>query len=429
MAPTKCFTLIALLAASVHAAPPYEPVVTQIPDGQVQVQWKPQSISTPPVRSQRPSSSSSSLPPDAATVVGTINSQVVTETFIPSTLPQYSSIPKTTVTSLDSRQSPMTLVVESGLAWVPLSQDGNGPQLPAPTTAPTALDSSTVSAQGQDSGTIDLNSTMVSRSDGSSEASTTSGATVDGILPSTSQEPTSTSSSQWYDEILATSIPYNTEYHELTAKAPTRAKEQTSTPNNPDIPTTTPVVSPTSGPSVSGTKPTTSTNLGVGSSQIQSSVSEPGLNPTGDNNAGSQSSSGLLESSSSSQLQDVPITSPANLDPANQPTSAQAVPGVSDIPDGNPASQQTEPSGVFPLPANQEPEPTTTPAIVPPDGDPAPQPTIPPGVFPPDKAQTVITEGSITATFTKEVYPNYSQLQGPTIITTSATFTGVDEIP
>ena len=211
MASTKSFTMIALLAASVRAAPP-RAFVTQIPDGQVQVQWQQQSISTATVHSRGPAtlqrnpassstiselnipssavpySSSSSLLQHAATVVRTINSQDVIETFIPLALPQYSNVSKTTVTSLNSRKSPATLVVESSVAWVPFSHIGSAPHIPAPTTAPITLETSHVSMQSQISGNEDLGSMVVSGYDEASKFSTSNGDQLDATLFSASQE-------------------------------------------------------------------------------------------------------------------------------------------------------------------------------------------------------------------------------------------------
>lgn len=99
-------------------------------------------IPPPSVPPGQPSSPASSVPlPSGATVVtATIGSSIITETFIPTTVPGYASLASTITTStLNAQSSPITFLIgPGGIEWTPFNLPSGSPGIPPPTVLPVA---------------------------------------------------------------------------------------------------------------------------------------------------------------------------------------------------------------------------------------------------------------------------------------------------
>ena len=85
------------------------------------------------------------LPAGATVVTATINSQIIIETFVPTTLLEYSTISAEWSTSIeDTRGSSVPLVIGSGgLIWTPVGQPSADFDIPLPTKPPSNADAMT----------------------------------------------------------------------------------------------------------------------------------------------------------------------------------------------------------------------------------------------------------------------------------------------
>lgn len=130
------------------------------------------------------SASTIPLPSDEILVTGTINSQAVTQTFVPFTNSQYSTLQSiTTIQTLNSQSSSILVVAApGGVGWTPLDLPPSEAALPAPTILP-SISSGT-------SSTNVLSSRRSSISGTSSSLSPTPGSTTPVNLPQTSSSTT-----------------------------------------------------------------------------------------------------------------------------------------------------------------------------------------------------------------------------------------------
>ncbi|KAI4126334.1 MAG: hypothetical protein LQ338_003811, partial [Usnochroma carphineum] len=128
--------------ASGSTLPASQPPASQPPASQPPASQPP--ASQPPA-SQPPASESTNLalqplPTGATVVVATINSQVISETFVPTTNPQFVSL-TTTLSTFSTNSLGSTISYEigpGGVEWQPLtpSSGTNNPDLPPPTVLP-----------------------------------------------------------------------------------------------------------------------------------------------------------------------------------------------------------------------------------------------------------------------------------------------------
>jgi hypothetical protein len=97
-----------------------------------------------------PPNLSEPLPLGETVVTATIGSTVLTETFVPTSLPGYESLASTiTTTSLDAQGSPVIILIgPGGIAWTPVDLPSGIPEVPPPTALP-------LSAGAAPSGTFD----------------------------------------------------------------------------------------------------------------------------------------------------------------------------------------------------------------------------------------------------------------------------------
>ena len=98
--------------------------------------------STAPASVTLGSAGSLPLPSASTVVVGTISSQVVSETFVPFINSEYTTLRSTTtIISLNSQSSPVPVVIwPGGVAWMPVSESSSAPVLPLPTIPPSRPD-------------------------------------------------------------------------------------------------------------------------------------------------------------------------------------------------------------------------------------------------------------------------------------------------
>ena len=97
---------------------------------------------TAPASATLGSAGSLPLPSTSTVVVGTISSQVVSETFVPFINSEYTTLRSTTtILSLNSQSSPVPVVIwPGGVAWTPVSESSSAPVLPLPTIPPSRPD-------------------------------------------------------------------------------------------------------------------------------------------------------------------------------------------------------------------------------------------------------------------------------------------------
>ena len=89
---------------------------------------------------------SSNVPPEETVLAETLGSATLTETYVAVTVPPYASLNSTTYTTpLDSKSSPITILIGSGgLKWTPINKPSGVPDVPPPSIPPTDPKLSTI---------------------------------------------------------------------------------------------------------------------------------------------------------------------------------------------------------------------------------------------------------------------------------------------
>ena len=94
--------------------------------------------SATPTASDVPSGTASPLPPGGTVVVATVSSKLASETFVPMTYSQFSSLTTTaTLSTINAQSSPTSIIIgPGGVAWSAYDQSSGEPNLPPPTVLP-----------------------------------------------------------------------------------------------------------------------------------------------------------------------------------------------------------------------------------------------------------------------------------------------------
>ncbi|KAL8921375.1 MAG: hypothetical protein Q9172_004039, partial [Xanthocarpia lactea] len=380
------------------------------------------------------------LPSDATVVVATINFETISQTFVPSTIPQYATVSETTtITSTNSFNDPITLVVGSGgVAWVPFSLLDDAPQVPHPTIPPKIDGQPGNDFQGPGPSTTGAGSSTGHHTDqqpsGLSSFSTqdpeptASGDGDGGTMPNVS-------SGSWLSE---TTDPGRSDFSADGPSAtepaswPSATGDSTGTPsqNGPsDFGPSTSGLSAsgdfTDGPSDTGAPDTWSSTTGPTASESSASgeTGRPSV------------SEDLTSRSQGSDPQSTDWELPESTTNAPRPSSSQfSGPGPSEttnnvLSTNGPGPSSSQPPG----PSTGEPNPTqppnteSSPGVTQgPDETNAPQTTRAPDIFSTSAPITIITQNGTVATFSKETYSEFANLESTTTITTSATVTDND---
>lgn len=102
----------------------------------------PSALPSAPGQASASASEGSPSPPSVVSgetvLTSIVGAQTVVETFVPTIIPEFTSLASTITTTLNAQQSPETVVIgPGGIAWAPLSQEPSGvPELSPPTILP-----------------------------------------------------------------------------------------------------------------------------------------------------------------------------------------------------------------------------------------------------------------------------------------------------